>query len=236
MNLLRSRYLQPEGIVAPVFVSDTPHGGSLEYLSPTRQAIVMAIKALGEATTDQLARETYLSPGAVRQHLLSLEAQGIVAFTKLREGPGRPRHVFRLTPRGESLFPQRYADISLALVSAIRRESPKLLDRVLSRVIDQQVELAEHHIAAAAHDSRLPAVLDLAERYGYLPRLEIADGGPARIVLRHCPLLQLAREAPEVCEAECAVLQAILPSTHVQRTEHRLAGDPVCTYEVSPQE
>jgi predicted ArsR family transcriptional regulator len=219
-----------------VLGSDTPHGGSLEYLSPTRQALVMAIKALGEATTDQLARETYLSPGAVRQHLLSLEAQGIVTFTKVREGPGRPRHVFRLTPRGESLFPQQYADIAVALITAIRSESPELLHRVLSRVVEGQVELAEGHIAAAAHDSRLAAALDLAERYGYFPRLEIAEGDIARIVLRHCPLLRLARDVPEVCDAECAVLRAILPGTRVERTEHRLAGDAVCTYEVAPEE
>ncbi|GIW13447.1 MAG: TrmB family transcriptional regulator [Tepidiforma sp.] len=216
--------------------SDTPHGGSLEYLTPTRQALIMAIKALGEATTDQLARETYLSPGAVRQHLLSLETQGLVTFTKVREGPGRPRHVFRLTPRGESLFPQQYADIAVALITAIRSESPELLQRVLSRVVDGQVELAELHLAANPHHGRLASVLELLERYGYFPRLEIAEGGTARIVLRHCPLLRLAVDVPEVCDAECAVLRAVLPGMTITRTEHRLAGDPLCTYEASPEE
>lgn len=216
--------------------SDSPQGGSLEYLTPTRQALVMAIKALGEATTDQLARETFLSPGAVRQHLLSLEAQGLVSFTKVREGPGRPRHVFRLTPRGESLFPHQYADIAVALITAIRGESPELLDRVLGRVVESQAELAEHHIAAAARHSRLAGVIDLLERYGYFPRLEVEDRGAARIVLRHCPLLRLAAQVPEVCDAECAVLRAVLPGMAVTRVEHRLAGDSLCTYELTPDE
>jgi DeoR family suf operon transcriptional repressor len=220
--------------VAPVLGSDTPHGGSLEYLTPTRQALVMAIKALGEASTEQLARETYLSPGAVRQHLLSLEAQGLVSFTKVREGPGRPRHVFRLTPRGESLFPQQYAAIALALLAAIRSESPDLLERVLSRLVDGQVQLAEHHFAFANRNDRLLAVIDLLERHGYFPRVELPDGGPTQIVLRHCPLLRLARDASEVCDTECAVLQTVLPAATVTRTEHRLAGDSVCTYQVAP--
>ncbi len=215
--------------------SDTPHGGSLEYLTPTRQALVMAIKVLGEATTDQLARETFLSPGAVRQHLLSLEAQGLVTFTKVREGPGRPRHVFRLTPRGESLFPHQYAEIAVALIAAIRGESPQLLDRVLGRVVASQAELAEHHIAAARH-SRLAGIIDLLERYGYFPRLELEDRGVARIVLRHCPLLRLAAQVPEICDAECAVLRAVLPGMTVERVEHRLAGDPLCTYELTADE
>lgn len=216
--------------------SDTPHGGSLEYFTPTRQALITAIKALGEASTEELARETYLSPGAVRQHLLSLEAQGLVTFTKVREGPGRPRHVFRLTPRGESLFPQQYADIAVALLAALRGESTELFERVLARVVDDQAQLAELQIAAAGRHDRLPAVFELLERYGYLPRLELIDGGVARIVLRHCPLLRLAEQVPEVCDAECAVLRTVLPGTAVERVEHRLAGDPVCTYQVTPEE
>jgi len=59
-----------------------------------------------EITIDQLSEETLLSPGAVRQHLLALEAQGLVSYIRVREGPGRPRHVFRLTTQGEDLFPQ----------------------------------------------------------------------------------------------------------------------------------
>ncbi len=228
--------MHPNGIVAPVLGSDTPHGGSLEYFTPTRQALIIAIKALGEASTEELARETYLSPGAVRQHLLSLEAQGLVTFTKVREGPGRPRHVFRLTPRGESLFPQQYADIAVALFTALRGESSELLERVLSRIVDGQAQLAELHIAAAGRHDRLPAVFELLERYGYLPRLELIDGGVARIVLRHCPLLRLAQQVPELCDAECAVLRAVLPGTTVERVEHRLAGDTVCTYQVTPEE
>lgn len=216
--------------------SEPPHGASIDYLSPTRQALVVAIKVLGEATTDQLARETFLSPGAVRQHLLSLEAQGIVTFTRVREGPGRPRHVFRLTPRGESLFPQQSADLAVALLAAIRGESPAVLDRAFAALIDGQVQLAESHLLALARDDRIVGVLELFERFGYFPRVELPDDRSTRIVLRHCPLLKLAAEIPEVCEAECAVLRAVLPGMTVERVEHRLAGDPLCTYELTPDE
>ncbi|PFG75288.1 helix-turn-helix transcriptional regulator [Tepidiforma thermophila] len=216
--------------------SEPPQGASINYLSPTRQALVVAIKVLGEATTDELARETFLSPGAVRQHLLSLEAQGLVTFTKVREGPGRPRHVFRLTPRGESLLPQLYPDLAVTLLAAIRGESPELLDRALAAVVEQQVHAAESQLLALARDDRIVGVLELFERFGYFPRVELPDDRSTRIVLRHCPLLKLAAEIPEVCEAECAILRAVLPGMTVERVEHRLAGDPICTYELTPDE
>ncbi len=213
--------------------SETPGGGSLEYLSPTRQALVMAIKVLGEASTEELARETYLSPGAVRQHLLSLEAQGLVAFTRVRVGPGRPRHVFRLTPQGEALFPNQYASIAASLLAALRGEPPPTFERVIGSFTESQAASARQLLPETGPDP-LSGIYQLLERFGYYPRLELSPGEAPAIRLRHCPLLQLATEVPELCDAECRVLQALVPEYTVTRTEHRLAGDPLCTYQFDP--
>src|SRR5829696_6288926 len=109
-------------------------GGSLEFLSSSRQLLLVAIKNRGEATTDELARETYLSPGAVRQHLLALEAQGLVSYLRIRNGPGRPRHVFRLTGHGEELFPQLYSEVANVLFAAIEAEDEAVVERVFQRL------------------------------------------------------------------------------------------------------
>ena len=65
-------------------------GGGLEFLSQARQTLLIAIKSDGQATTEELARETFLSPGAVRQHLLGLEALGLVTFVQVHRHP--PEH------------------------------------------------------------------------------------------------------------------------------------------------
>jgi len=208
-------------------------GGSLEFLSSTRQVLLVAIKKDGEATTEQLARETYLSPGAVRQHLLALEAQGLVRFDRLRDGPGRPRHVFRLTANGERLFPQVYAEVANVILAAVEAEDPRVLERVFDRLVREQVEVANDIVRARTRPERLLELVQLVERYGYFPNLEVVDNGPARLTLRHCPLLSVAQKHPDMCRAECEAMKSVLPRANIERTAHRLAGDSVCSYEVT---
>ncbi len=213
-------------------LGDSSRTGSLEFLSPTRQMLLVAIKNHGEATTEQLARETYLSAGAVRQHLLSLEAQGLVSYVRLREGPGRPRHVFQLTANGEDLFPQQYAQVANIFLAALDDEDPALKERVYERLVGIQVEQALERVSARSRAERLLEVHNLIERYGYFPELEVFDNGPAKLTLRHCPLVNLASNHPEICEAECAAIAEVLPGSTIERSAHRLKGDPVCVYEI----
>ena len=210
-----------------------PTGGSLEFLSSTRQVLLVAIKNQGEATTEQLARETYLSPGAVRQHLLALEAQGLVSYVRLRDGPGRPRHVFQLTRAGEELFPQLYAQMANVLLAAIELEDEGVYDRVIRRLVESQLEMAQSHVRSLSRPERLLELVQLVERYGFFPVLEMVDNGPASLTLRHCPLYKLAENHPSICQVECESMQSILPAANILRTAHRLQGDPVCCYQIS---
>lgn len=207
-------------------------GGTLEFFSPTRQMLLVAIKAGGEATTEQLARDTYLSPGAVRAHLLALEAQGLVSFDRVREGPGRPRHVFRLTSNGERLFPQRYAELATTLLNAVKREDAATTRRILDRLVEGQASLAGSNLSAPGHPERLLQLVDFIERYGFLPRLESLDNGPARLSFGHCPILSVASQHPEICDVECEALRVVLPRANITRTQHRLDGDDLCTYTI----
>ncbi|MEO8538257.1 MAG: ArsR family transcriptional regulator [bacterium] len=210
--------------------ASVPSGSSLEFLSTSRQTLLVAIKTMGEATTEQLAKETFLSPGAVRQHLLALEAQGLVTYVRLREGPGRPRHVFRLTSHGEDLFPQQYALMANELLRALQAEDGGLFERILGRLVDAQVELAKNRIHATSRTERILEMVKFIEQYGYFPSLEVLDNGPVRLTLHHCPLLNVAKNHPGVCEIECASLKAVMMTDSVTRVAHRLAGDAVCTY------
>lgn len=209
-----------------------PPRSSLEFLSPARQALLVALKHRGEATTDQLSGDTFLSPGAVRQHLLGLEALGIVGHFRLRDGPGRPRHVFRLTGRGEELFPQQYALMANEILSAVAEEDEALLARILSRLVDSQVKLASAKVQSQGRPQRLLELVQYLEEFGYYPKLEMVDNEAAVITLRHCPIFDIANEHPGVCEVECRAIRSVLGTEAVTRVAHRLAGDNVCGYSV----
>ncbi|MBK6317926.1 MAG: winged helix-turn-helix transcriptional regulator [Dehalococcoidia bacterium] len=208
-------------------------GGGLEFLSQARQTLLIAIKSDGQATTEELARETFLSPGAVRQHLLGLEALGLVTFVRLRNGPGRPRHMFRLTASGERMFPQLYAEVANTLLAAIEAEDSSVVERIVGRLVQEQVQLAGQLVLAGSRPERLLELVQLIERFGYFPRLEVVDESPAELTLRHCPLLSVATRHPGICRVECESMQRVLPGATITRTAHRLEGDPNCKYQIT---
>jgi predicted ArsR family transcriptional regulator len=204
----------------------------LDLLNPTRRTLLVALKNLSEATTDQLAQETYLSPGAVRAHLLALESQGLVSYERLRGGPGRPRHMFRVTRSGEALFPQLYAEMANLLLAALEDEDPGVKERVYSQFFDNQVQLALGVVRSSGSGQRVRELADLVHRFGFFPTLETPAEGTAELTLRHCPLISVARNHPAICEVECAALSTVVGSAVVFRSAHRVAGDPVCTYTI----
>ncbi|HNM77175.1 MAG TPA: ArsR family transcriptional regulator [Tepidiformaceae bacterium] len=204
-------------------------GGSLQFFSPTRQALLAAMKDRGEITIDQLSEETLLSPGAVRQHLLALEAQGLVSYIRVREGPGRPRHVFRLTTQGEDLFPQQYAFVANEVLRALTDEGEDLVDRVFTRITESQVKLVTEQVNAPERKDRIDQLVDLLDQSGYFPLLDLSNDLPATITLRHCPVLRVASEFPRICEVESHAIRSVFPGA-VTRTKHRPDGDAVCEY------
>ncbi|MGE3077078.1 MAG: helix-turn-helix transcriptional regulator [Dehalococcoidia bacterium] len=214
-------------------MEDLAVGSSLELLSAPRRVLLQALKEGGEATTEQLANSTFLSPGAVRQHLLALTAQGLVSYVRVREGPGRPRHVFRLTAHGEELFPQLYSRVANIILAAVEQEDPDVADRILARLLHEQLETAKETVQSTSKADRLLEVAKLVERYGFIPKLEVMEDAPAVLTLRHCPLIEVAAQHPRLCEVECEALKSVLPGASVTRTAHRLDGDDDCRYEIA---
>jgi predicted ArsR family transcriptional regulator len=209
-----------------------PTNAAFNLLPPSRRQLLSAIKLHGPIVIDDLAAETFLSPGAVRQHVMALSLQGLVRYEELRGGPGRPRHVFSLTSQGESLFPQVYAEVADALLAALEAEPAATQGRVIGRFCDIEFDrhLADVHGSDPA--SVLAAIQARFEEAGFLPVLSREPGGEATLSFQHCPLYKIARRHPSLCRAEEAALQRALPGATVKRLEHRMAGDRGCSYRV----
>src|SRR5262245_46680323 len=106
---------------------ETPSGARLDILE---------LLLREELSSQQLSDRLGVSPAAVRQHLTTLEALGLVVRRKVVTQPGRPTYLYRVSPKGMRIFPKRY-------------------DTLLGQMIDvlserQGAEAVEETIAAAA--------------------------------------------------------------------------------------
>ena len=95
----------------------------------TRRAIVKRLKAEGPVDSARLARRMGLTPMAVRQHLYALQREKLVTAEERKGARGRPAKYWQLTREADRLFPDAYAELSVALIGMTRHPAPAgLLD------------------------------------------------------------------------------------------------------------
>ena len=85
----------------------------------TRRAIVQLLKTEGALDSTSLGRRLKLTPMAVRQHLYALQDEKLVTSEERPVPRGRPAKFWTLTPQASRLFPDAYAELSVALLSAV---------------------------------------------------------------------------------------------------------------------
>lgn len=212
----------------------------MDPLSGAKRRLVDALARAGEATAAELSVTLGVTEAAVRQHLDTLGAAGIVTRGRARpsHGPGRPPSSWRLGDAARALFPDRHADLAVELLEALRRTGGEgAVDAALDQRAEVQRRAYRDAVATPKRASVRARVGRLAEARtadGYVA-VAIHDAGGSTLVEHHCPVAAAAGSAPSLCRRELELFRDVLgPEVHVERTAHLLAGDDRCAYRITP--
>jgi predicted ArsR family transcriptional regulator len=205
----------------------------LGELAAGRRAVLTRLKSWGEATADSLADDLGITVGAVRQQLGPLGDAGLVAHRDERQGPGRPRRWYCLTPAAESLFPKRYGQLTNQLLGFIEDSDPDLVALAFQRRAEQRRERAAARLAGRDFEGRVRELARILDEDGYLADCEPAGDGSWLVTERNCAILDVARHHHEACSSELAFLRAVLPDASVERVAHVLGGARRCAYHIT---
>ncbi len=208
-------------------------GPALAELPATRRELLVVLRKRGEARAEELASALGVTVGAVRQHLQGLAAADLVEHREERPGPGRPRHVYRLAPAAEALFPRAYGELTVELLDYIDDEDPQMVARAFERRRRARVERVRERLDGLDFDARVAEVARVLDEDGYLAEVEpLPDGEGWEIREHNCAILAVARRYGHACGAEIAFLREVLPDADVTRVSHILTGAHACGYEV----
>ena len=191
------------------------------------------LKTEGDASVDDLAGVLSMTASAIRQHIVPLEAEGLVDHVEVGSGPGRRKRRYHLTERGDALFPDRCGELAITCASALERVDPGLMRRLIDEGLRMQYRTWLRELSALPEGQtrqRLARLVQMFEANDFLPTVE-KDDGKRRLILRHCPFLGLARTSSSVCEAELALVREALPHARIDRVAHRLEGGRSCVFE-----
>lgn len=205
--------------------------------SKTRRAIVKLLKTDGATDALRLASRLGLTAMAVRQHLYQLQRQKLVTAEERPVPLGRPAKYWRLTREADRLFPDAYAEVSLALIEAVRNAFGEAgLKRVLqSRYTSQRVDYLSRIGLSLPLKEKVRQLARIRTEEGYMAEVKPLGKGAFLLAENHCPICAAATACQGFCVTELDLFRAVLgPGVAVERTEHIVSGDRRCVYRITP--
>ncbi|MGC1275599.1 MAG: winged helix-turn-helix transcriptional regulator [Planctomycetaceae bacterium] len=182
------------------------------------------------ATIQELCEDVGVTATAVRQRLGRLVAAGFADRREVREGRGRPHHVYTVSDRGLRELGDNYSELAAILWDELRsipdgRVRSAILSRIQEtlaerygrgvdgRTIPQRIEQLRRRLAECGFDVEVDA-------QGLLPILRE----------NNCPYYDLATTDPAICELEQRVFERVL-GTSVALTQRCVDGHHCCEFQ-----
>lgn len=206
-------------------MESTPAGQVIELLQRRGALRIKEIEtALGVTTT------------AVRQQLMNLVAEGLVTSETIREGVGRPSHVYSLTDKARAIFPCHCDELTSLLYQELLNEvGAEKVQALLVRVgvrLARQYATGLQETRALALTERVGQFASQLEAKGILSDVAQTDDG---VILReyNCPYHDLSLAHREVCNMEQEMIANVLDA-RVQLRGCMHDGHSGCEFVVTP--
>jgi predicted ArsR family transcriptional regulator len=164
-----------------------------------------------------------------------LQREGLVTAEARPVPIGRPAKFWRLTPEADHLFPEAYAELSVALINSVKDAfGDEGLERVLtSRCARQRVDYGKRIKPGDSLEKKLAALAKVRTEEGYMAEIRKEGKGSYLLVENHCPICAAANACQGFCSTELDLFRSVLgPGISVERAEHIIKGDQRCVYRV----
>lgn len=205
----------------------------VHLLGDTRAAIVRLLKTHGERSAPELAEDLGITDVAVRKQLAVLGREGLVTDRTVRQDRGRPVSRYRLTRRGDDLFPHRYVEMIDDLLAFIVDERGAAGVRAFLRWRqDRETEAYGRVVDGDDLAERLEQLAGALRAAGYEAVVTATEDG-YRLTQTHCAVYDVARAHPEMCAHEAAMFRRVLGDVRISRRETLANGATACVCSVT---
>ncbi len=211
----------------------------IKVMGQRQQALLkLLLRNKSGLTVDELSRNLEVTRNAVRQHLASLENDGLIEPGISRPSGGRPEQLYILSDKGKEMFPRQYSWFAELVVESIRDEAgesvlKQRLDHMGERIGDQ---LLAQNPAQANLQSQVEKLSGIMHEMGYSTHgVSVIDGKPV-IEADNCVFHNLAMKNPDICRFDLAMMSKFTGSK-IDHQECMALGGNICRFKFStPQQ
>ncbi len=205
----------------------------MREMSVIRDQILRTIKARGSATIAELADTLAISAVSARHHLSTLQAEGLVTSSEIRQGVGRPRHTYSLTPTALERFPTKYVRLSERLLDELKVTfDPKQIEALFAHMAEGMAAEIAVRLEGKPLDQKLELLVEALGAEGFLAKWK-RSGETVWLTEYNCPYLHVGQRHPEVCAIDQAMISRAL-GADVEKTTCVLNGAENCEFVITP--
>jgi predicted ArsR family transcriptional regulator len=197
----------------------------------TRWTVLELIRTTPQPTVASLADSLKVSQITVRHHLATLQAEGLIQMQPVREGVGRPKHIYSLTEAAQRYFPNQYHALVEGLLDTLKTTLPAeqvnhILDSMAAKVASKY-----HTVPVGGTlEQRLQHLVAILGEEGFMAEIREAGDGSGKVLAElNCPYQYVGQRHREVCRIDRLLIEQVL-GQEVQQTSCILNGDHCCTF------
>lgn len=195
-----------------------------------KSLLKLLLKNKAGMSVDEMSEGLSITRNAVRQHLATLENEGLLKKSESRGTRGRPEHLYILTDKGHECFPRHYAWFAQLLIESMQHESgTEGLDERLT-IMGQQIgkQLYLQHAKLSNAQERVQKMAELMHQLGYDAEARI-NADQDVIEADNCVFHTLAFANPHICKFDLALMEEFTGRT-VEHQECMATNGQVCRF------
>ncbi len=198
----------------------------------TKQDILQVLLRQGEVSASAIAQSLQVTPQAIRRHLKDLEEEGLIQHKSVQTGMGRPNHLYELSKKGRSQFPDRSDEFAVSLLGSLSEQvGPEQMDMILRMQWERKAIEYRDRIGEGPLKARVQALVELRRGEGYMAECHESDLERQYVLTEYnCAISHIAETFPNVCGHELEMFSIALSDCQVERTHWLVDGEHRCGY------
>ena len=195
----------------------------------TRTNIINLLKINGKMTINEVSTQLDMSSMGVRQHLNSLEREGLVEYSRQKSSRGRPKYIYTLTEQAKEMFPESYKSLTIeVLEEAEDIGGENLVNQLFTKRMESQIQSYTKRLQGKNLNKKVKELAKIRSEEGYMAKIS-KNGDNYSLVEHHCPISMIAKKYRILCETEKKLFQRVL-GVEVKREPHLMCGSHKCSY------
>lgn len=203
-------------------------------LTGPKKELLDLIKHQGQITIDESVEKMDLAKTTVREHFTQLEEDGYIERSYERSGRGRPSLSFRLTKKGNGMYPSYEPEMMREFIRFLQTEGEhRILEDFFQKFWNrryQKLEMMLEEESADSEEDKARVTRRMLDEEGFMAEIgHDSDSGKLMMKECNCPFREIIKVTKLPCKLEEEFYEKVF-GKKVERTSYIAEGDFACTY------